>query len=134
MRAALVLVIAAGCWSSPKVQQPEPPPPHSWPEPVLHTAHLHASHTVSRCATVVDHAFEISRDELKRIAPNGQLEALRNGIVESCETMQWTAEALDCFELARDSSELDPCARNLTQDQNDDLAKRIQNASSGTNP
>jgi hypothetical protein len=121
MRFALVLV--AACWSStPPPQQPAPAP-----VPVATTTPPPAR--ASRCATVIAHTMDLSRDQLEKLdGVRDHLDAIREAAIASCEEMHWSDEALRCYGDAPTEADVAGCGTTLTLEQNKDLGRRMMQA------
>ncbi|HEY1551500.1 MAG TPA: hypothetical protein VGG28_26910 [Kofleriaceae bacterium] len=123
-RAALVWLIAAGCWRDPPPVAPDqaaPPPPE--------TATLRPQHVEpTPCELAVDHALAII-EQLGDVEPAfaAQEAQLRPLLVEHCDRMHWSDDALQCVRDAQTFDELSArCRDRFTQDQLTDVVRVMQ--------
>lgn len=113
-------MVLAACWHDPPpahdpVAQPEPTLPMRPTRPKLPT-----------CRTAVFHAVELARSDLESTPTmKDRFDQIRDTIVESCQTMEWSAETLGCFEGAAASDELRDCQQKLTAEQTADVYRRM---------
>ncbi|HEX4450757.1 MAG TPA: hypothetical protein VH143_07795 [Kofleriaceae bacterium] len=123
-RAALVWLIAAGCWRDPP---PVAPDPQAAPAP--ETATLRPQHTApTPCELAIDHALSLV-EQLGDVDPvfTAQEAHLRPLLVEHCERMQWSDDALQCVRDAQTPDELYAhCRDRFTQDQLTDVVRVVQ--------
>jgi hypothetical protein len=117
----LWVVLVAGCWTAPPPQEPIARPPEP-PVVVRPPRQLQKS----PCERAVENAIEVSRADLEQ---NTKLKAhivdVQHAAVESCETLAWPTEALECFQDAVDASNMRTCVSKLTSDQRSDMFRRI---------
>jgi hypothetical protein len=123
-RVALAWLVAAGCW-----RDPPPAAPDQQAVPVPETATLRPQHTApTPCELAVDHALAIV-EQLGDVDPafTAQEAQLRPLLVEHCEHMKWSDDALQCVRDAQTFDELSArCRDRFTQDQLTDVVRVMQ--------
>jgi hypothetical protein len=123
-RVALVWLVAAGCW-----RDPPPVAPDQQPAPPPETATLRPQHTApTLCELAVDHALAMV-EQLGDVDPafTAQEAQLRPLLVEHCERMKWSADALQCVRDAQTFDDLSAhCRDRFTQDQLTDVVRVMQ--------
>lgn len=120
-RAALVWLIAAGCWRDPPPVAPEPPAPETATLRPLRSA-------PTPCELAIDHALAIV-EQLAEVEPSfsAQEAQLRPLLVEHCEHMNWSDDALQCVRDAQTPDELYArCRDRFSQDQLNDVVRVMQ--------
>ncbi len=123
-RAALAWLVAAGCW-----RDPPPVAPDQQAAPAPETATLRPTHTApTPCELAVDHALALV-EQLGDVDPafTAQEAQLRPLLVDHCERMKWSDDALQCVRDAQTFDELSArCRDRFTQDQLIDVARLMQ--------
>jgi hypothetical protein len=122
-RTAVVWLIAAGCWRDPPPVAPDQaaPPPETATMRPLHS-------TPTPCELAVDHALALV-EQIGDVDPTfvAREAQLRPALVEQCQRMQWSDDALQCVRDAQTPDELAArCRDRFSQDQLIDVARVIQ--------
>jgi hypothetical protein len=120
-RVALVWLLAAGCWRDPPPVAPDQVAPE--------TATLRAPHAApTPCELTVDHALALV-EQFSDVEPafTAQEAQTRSLLVEHCQRMQWSDDALQCVRDAQTLDELSArCRDRFTQDQLTDVVHVMQ--------
>lgn len=57
--------------------------------------------------------------------PEPTADALAETAVESCISMDWSPDLMQCFASIQDPSEMSNCQQLMSSDQSDDLQRRV---------
>ncbi|HEU0029722.1 MAG TPA: hypothetical protein VFQ53_03745 [Kofleriaceae bacterium] len=124
VRSVVLGVALAGCWTAPPPREPTVVP-EAEPVPAA-TSRAFRTATPRPCTVAVDHAVEISREEIERVTTlRERIEAIRDAAIESCETDHWSDAAISCFANAADGTDVNNCEAQMTSDQRADLDRRM---------
>lgn len=128
---AFSALLLPACWSDQPAARPVAPSPSlatverpATPWPASSRGPL-VRRAPDRCATVVAHVFELSKQELSGRLPPPVLEELHLSTIDSCHTTEWSDEILACYEGTSTTSETTPCYRSMTEEQRNDFEKRF---------
>jgi hypothetical protein len=125
-RAVLAGLIVTGCWRDP----PPVAPDQAAPAPETATLRPHYA-PPTPCELAVDHALAIV-EQFGDVDPvfTAQEAHLRPVLVEHCNRMQWSDDALQCVSGAQTFDDLSAlCRDRFTQDQLTDVGRVIQQPS-----
>ncbi len=115
------VVVAAGCWTTPRPTQPDP----ITPEPAG-VAVRSRPKVASHCERAIDHVLVVMQpaiDNDVRLRERQLL--LRDAAVEGCLTTGWGTETLTCYEEVVDMSGFSACFAKLSDDQRNDFNQRM---------
>lgn len=132
-----LLAMLAGCWrgtaSSPPVE-PAPVPSVEVSAPSGPTvAHSRARAWSStrrggglRCDVVIEDAFERLAPELSSMQlTQVVIDEMQETLVTGCEELQWSVEALQCWNTMMSGNDLATCQRIMTPEQIEDMMQRL---------
>jgi hypothetical protein len=121
MKLAAAVLIFASCWRDPPPAAPEsssPPPQTATIRPRVE------SHTP--CEVAVEHVIAL----VEQGPADGMFlthkDQVRAVTVASCQDMQWSEDALTCLRDLATVDDLARCRGRITNEQFDDVMKRIQ--------
>ena len=122
MRALLLLLTA--CWSSSQPSSSLPPPQPS--EPVASSSHFQPRTPRNSCRSTVDKLAEHLRPEFAKTGmPEATIDELAETTIDSCQTMEWSPDLMQCFAHVQDANDLSNCRPLMTQEESDDLQRRM---------
>lgn len=136
MRVGL-LAMFAGCWrgtsSSPAIE-PTPAPVAEVTAPSGPTVAQDRARAWSgtrrsgglRCDSVIEDAFQRLSPELSSMQlSQAVIDEMQETLVTGCEELQWSVEALECWNTMMSGNDLSTCQRIMTPEQTEDMMQRL---------
>jgi hypothetical protein len=120
---ALLIIVLTGCWTA---SQPAAPEPQLSPEPPAPSSTFRPRRVVDACDRTIADLADKLRPQLGNSGLSEETIAeLSDAARESCRETEWSAELLACYDHIADASEISKCQDLMTQEQNDDLSRRM---------
>jgi hypothetical protein len=119
---ALLLVVLSACWGT---SQPAPAPEPT-PEPAPPASAFRSRRALDPCKPTIDRMSENLRPEISKMGlAEPTIDEMIEAAIDSCRAAGWSTELIDCFDRANDMGEINACQVMMTQEQSEDLSRRM---------